>query len=168
MAARVAQALEEEQHLIVEAGTGVGKSLGYLVPSSCSRSSAQKAIVSTHTINLQEQLLHKDIPILKKVLPSSLRQLDERPAKLSVPAPARASVAKRAGTFYRPGAERIAAVGRMGAHYARWIAQRSVRRTRIQKFGRKCAAKRISAPKDLWPGSACFYQQARKRLLART
>src|SRR5438046_10112161 len=70
MAARVAQALEEEQHLIAEAGTGVGKSLGYLVPSVLfALERNKKAIVSTHTINLQEQLLHKDIPILKKVLP---------------------------------------------------------------------------------------------------
>src|SRR5262245_58353120 len=70
MAARVAQALEEEQHLAVEAGTGVGKSLAYLVPSVLfALERHKKAIVSTHTINLQEQLLHKDIPILKKVLP---------------------------------------------------------------------------------------------------
>src|SRR5215216_2909064 len=70
MAARVAQALEEEQHLILEAGTGVGKSLGYLVPSVLfALEQHKKAIVSTHTINLQEQLLYKDIPILKKVLP---------------------------------------------------------------------------------------------------
>src|SRR6187397_2879839 len=70
MAARVAQALEEEQHLIVEAGTGVGKSLGYLMPSVLfALEQHKKAIISTHTINLQEQLLHKDIPILKKVLP---------------------------------------------------------------------------------------------------
>src|SRR6266480_2154275 len=70
MAARVAQALEEEQHLVVEAGTGVGKSLAYLMPSVLfALERHKKAIVSTHTINLQEQLLHKDIPILKKVLP---------------------------------------------------------------------------------------------------
>src|SRR5216117_4322424 len=70
MAARIARALEEEQHLVVEAGTGVGKSLGYLVPSVLfALEQHKKAIVSTHTINLQEQLLHKDIPILKKVLP---------------------------------------------------------------------------------------------------
>src|SRR3981189_3963527 len=70
MAARVAQALEEEQHLIVEAGTGVGKSLGYLVPAILfALEQHKKAIISTHTINLQEQLLHKDIPILQKVLP---------------------------------------------------------------------------------------------------
>src|SRR6201982_3800804 len=70
MAARVAQALEEEHHLVIEAGTGVGKSLGYLVPAILlALEQHKKAIVSTHTINLQEQLLHKDIPILKKVLP---------------------------------------------------------------------------------------------------
>src|SRR6201987_5177508 len=70
MAARVAQALEEEQHLIVDAGTGVGKSLGYLGPSVLfALERHKKAIISTYTINRQEQLLHKDIPILKKVLP---------------------------------------------------------------------------------------------------
>src|SRR5262249_3133084 len=57
MAARVAQALEEEQHLVVEAGTGVGKSLAYLMPSVLfALGRHKKAIVSTHTINLQEQL----------------------------------------------------------------------------------------------------------------
>src|SRR5438093_2975567 len=70
MAARVAQALEEDRHLVVEAGTGVGKSLAYLVPAILfALEQHKKAIISTHTINLQEQLLHKDIPILKKVLP---------------------------------------------------------------------------------------------------
>src|SRR5207248_10186543 len=61
MAARIAQALEEEQHLVVEAGTGVGKSLAYLVPAILfALEQHKKAIVSTHTINLQEQLLDKD------------------------------------------------------------------------------------------------------------
>src|SRR6266516_2029673 len=70
MAADVAKALEEERHLVIEAGTGVGKSLAYLAPAILfALEHHQKAIVSTHTINLQEQLLHKDIPILKKVLP---------------------------------------------------------------------------------------------------
>src|SRR6202030_206652 len=69
-AAGVSRALEEDRHLIVEAGTGVGKSLGYLVPEILFALEQQKkAIVSTHTINLQEQLVYKDIPILKKILP---------------------------------------------------------------------------------------------------
>src|SRR5436309_7103335 len=70
MAVAVAQALEEDRHLLVEAATGVGKSLAYLVPSILfALEQHKKAIISTHTINLQEQLLHKDIPILQKVLP---------------------------------------------------------------------------------------------------
>ena len=70
MAVAVAEALEEERHLVVEAGTGVGKSLAYLVPAILfALDQKKKAIISTHTINLQEQLLHKDIPILQKSLP---------------------------------------------------------------------------------------------------
>ncbi len=70
MAMAVARALEEERHLVVEAGTGVGKSLAYLAPAVLfALEQHKKAIVSTHTINLQEQLLYKDIPILKKILP---------------------------------------------------------------------------------------------------
>src|SRR6266446_7212112 len=70
MAAAVARALEEERHLVVEAGTGIGKSLAYLVPAILfALGQNKKAIISTHTINLQEQLLYKDIPILQKVLP---------------------------------------------------------------------------------------------------
>ncbi|MBA2433274.1 MAG: DEAD/DEAH box helicase, partial [Chthoniobacterales bacterium] len=70
MAVAVAQALEQEQHLVVEAGTGVGKSIAYLVPAILyALEQKKKAIISTHTINLQEQLIHKDIPILAKVLP---------------------------------------------------------------------------------------------------
>src|SRR6266540_1350173 len=70
MAVAVAQTLEEDRHLVVEAGTGVGKSLAYLVPSILfAFERKKKAIISTHTINLQEQLLYKDIPILQKVLP---------------------------------------------------------------------------------------------------
>src|SRR3954449_9055362 len=67
MAVAVAEALEEERHLVVEAGTGVGKSLAYLVPAILfALDQKKKAIISTHTINLQEQLLYKDIPILQK------------------------------------------------------------------------------------------------------
>ena len=52
---------------MVEAGTGVGKSLAYLVPSILfALEQNKKAIISTQTINLQEQLLNKDIPIVKE------------------------------------------------------------------------------------------------------
>ena len=76
MAASIAKALEEQRHLVLEAGTGVGKSLAYLVPAILfAIEQHKKAIVSTHTINLQEQLLDKDIPILKKVLPVEFEEI---------------------------------------------------------------------------------------------
>ncbi|HEX4085634.1 MAG TPA: helicase C-terminal domain-containing protein [Chthoniobacteraceae bacterium] len=70
MAVAVARALEDGAHQVVEAGTGVGKSLAYLVPSVLfAVENKRKAIISTHTINLQEQLIYKDIPIVQKCLP---------------------------------------------------------------------------------------------------
>jgi len=69
MAAAVARAIEEGRHLAVEAGTGVGKSFAYLVPAILAAlESKSQAIVSTHTISLQEQLMHKDIPFLQRHL----------------------------------------------------------------------------------------------------
>jgi ATP-dependent DNA helicase DinG len=70
MAIAVARALEHGEHLIVEAGTGVGKSLAYLIPAILyAVRNGKKAVVSTHTINLQEQLFEKDLPMLEMILP---------------------------------------------------------------------------------------------------
>ena len=70
MAVEVARALDAGENLIVEAGTGVGKSLAYLIPSILyAVARRKKAIISTHTINLQEQLIQKDLPILAHILP---------------------------------------------------------------------------------------------------
>jgi ATP-dependent DNA helicase DinG len=69
MAVAAARALQQREHLAVEAGTGVGKSLAYLVPAILfAVAERKKAIVSTHTINLQEQLTEKDLPMLAGVL----------------------------------------------------------------------------------------------------
>jgi ATP-dependent DNA helicase DinG len=69
MAVAVARALQNREHLAVEAGTGVGKSLAYLIPAILfAVAEKKKAIVSTHTINLQEQLTEKDLPMLAGVL----------------------------------------------------------------------------------------------------
>ena len=65
MAEAVEKALEEKRHLIVEAGTGTGKTLAYLVPVI---RSGKRVIISTGTKNLQEQLFYKDIPFLERAL----------------------------------------------------------------------------------------------------
>ena len=69
MARAVARAIEQPGHLVVEAGTGVGKSFAYLVPSILAAvHQKKKVVISTHTIALQEQLLSKDIPFLQSVM----------------------------------------------------------------------------------------------------
>lgn len=69
MALAVARALQVDAPLLVEAGTGVGKSLGYLLPAvKFALDFDRKAVISTHTINLQEQLFNKDIPLLRAAL----------------------------------------------------------------------------------------------------
>ena len=69
MAVAVSKSLEQGEHLLFEAGTGVGKSLAYLVPSILFAKTRQRpCVVATNTISLQEQLLEKDIPSLRTLL----------------------------------------------------------------------------------------------------
>ena len=70
MAAAVSQAFENSIHLVVEAGTGVGKSFAYLIPAiDFAINMSERVVVSTNTISLQEQLINKDIPFLQEILP---------------------------------------------------------------------------------------------------
>jgi len=74
MATSVAHAFNHGQHLIVEAGTGTGKSVGYLLPAAFwAQQNERCVVVSTNTINLQDQLLQKDLPQLQPLLPFDLR-----------------------------------------------------------------------------------------------
>jgi ATP-dependent DNA helicase DinG len=99
MAEAVAHALDQGGHLLVEAGTGVGKSFAYLVPAILAAvDQKKKVVVSTHTISLQEQLLRKDLPFLRSVMPQefsavlvkgrsnyiSLRRLDAAAARATL------------------------------------------------------------------------------------
>jgi len=69
MARAVAEANTAEHHLAVEAGTGVGKSFAYLVPQILSAlENGTRAVIATYTITLQEQLMYKDIPFVRKAL----------------------------------------------------------------------------------------------------
>ena len=70
MASEVAAALEDNRHLIVEAGTGTGKTLAYLAPLILA---SKRAVVSTGTKNLQDQLIQKDVPLLEQVLGCDLQ-----------------------------------------------------------------------------------------------
>ena len=71
MGRAVAQALERRRRLLVEAGTGVGKSLAYLVPLALwAARTGERGVVATHTVNLQEQLADRDIPAVARLMPT--------------------------------------------------------------------------------------------------
>jgi len=168
MAARVAQALEEEQHLVVEAGTGVGKSLGYLVPSVLlALERHKKAIVSTHTINLQEQLLHKDIPILKKVLPVEFEAALMK-GRQNYLCPRRLERALQNEQELFTGPER-SELQRL-AEWARTTRDGSLSDLSLEPdpkvWVQVCSEAHICTQKTCGQDPRCFYQQARKRLLA--
>lgn len=70
MSLEIMDAFIENIHLMIEAGTGTGKTLAYLIPAIFwAKEHDERIVISTHTINLQEQLYHKDIPLLKEILP---------------------------------------------------------------------------------------------------
>ncbi len=74
MAEQVCDAFAKEEHLVVEAGTGVGKSFAYLVPAlRFTKQKQTRVVISTNTKNLQEQLFYKDLPQLRKMLPLSFK-----------------------------------------------------------------------------------------------
>ncbi|MCK6578085.1 MAG: DEAD/DEAH box helicase family protein [Anaerolineae bacterium] len=74
MAQAVADALSGSRHTMIEAGTGTGKSLAYLIPSFLwAQQSGSRVVISTNTINLQDQLLDKDIPAVRQVLGDTVR-----------------------------------------------------------------------------------------------
>src|SRR5207247_7447493 len=70
MVEAVMRAFEQKRHLVVEAGTGTGKTLAYLVPAiAAALGKNRRIIISTGTKNLQEQLMEKDIPFLQNIMP---------------------------------------------------------------------------------------------------
>lgn len=118
MANAVMQAIETKRHLIVEAGTGVGKSFAYLVPAILAatenqehsgeeeakpdspQAAARRVIVSTHTISLQEQLLDKDLPLLNSVIPREFTAVLVKGRRNYISLRRLANAAKRAGSLF--------------------------------------------------------------------
>src|SRR5437762_5724062 len=168
MAMAVARALEEERHLVVEAGTGVGKSLAYLVPAILfGLGQHKKAIVSTHTINLQEQLVQKDIPILKKVLPIEFEAALMK-GRQNYLCPRRLERALQSAKELFTGPEENE-LQRL-AEWASTTRDGSLSDLSVEPdpkvWTQVCSEAHICTQKTCGQNPRCFYQQARKRLLA--
>src|SRR5216110_648711 len=168
MAVAVARALEEDKHLVVEAGTGVGKSLAYLVPAILfALEQHKKAIISTHTINLQEQLLNKDIPILKKTLPVEFEAALMK-GRQNYVCPRRLERALQSSKELFTGPEETELT-----RIAEWASKTrdgTLSDMSIEPdpkvWAQVCSEAHICTQKTCGQNPRCFYQQARKRLLA--
>lgn len=168
MAVAVARALEEDRHLIVEAGTGVGKSLAYLVPAILfALEQHKKAIISTHTINLQEQLLHKDIPILKKVLPVEFEAALMK-GRQNYVCPRRLERALQSSKelFTGPEESELTRIAEWAAKTRDGTLSDMSIEPDPKVWAQVCSEAHICTQKTCGSNSRCFYQQARKRLLA--
>src|SRR5438445_7815706 len=167
MAAAVARALEDERHLVVEAGTGVGKSLAYLAPAILfAIEQHKKAIVSTHTINLQEQLLYKDIPILKKILPVEFEAaLMKGRQNYLCPRRLERALQQQNELFTGPEQNELTRL----AEWAGTTRDGSLSDLSVEPdpkvWTQVCSEPHICTTKRCGQ-SNCFYQQARKRLLS--
>ena len=168
MATAVARALEEERHLVIEAGTGVGKSIAYLAPAILyAVEQSKKAIISTYTISLQEQLLNKDIPIVKKILPIEFEAALLK-GRQNYLCPRRLERALQQAnelftTSEKTELERI-------ADWARTTKDGSLSDLSIEPDAKVwtqiCSEAHICTAKTCGLLTNCFFQQARKRLLA--
>lgn len=167
MAVAVARALAEQRHLVVEAGTGVGKSLAYLVPAILyALENKKKAIISTYTINLQEQLIYKDIPILQKILPMEFEAVLWK-GRQNFLCPRRLARAMEHSSelFTSPEQEELKRI---------WEWSQATREGTLSDFAvepdpnvwtQVCSEQHICTAKSCGQDPKCFYQQSRKRLL---
>ncbi len=173
MADAVAAALAQRRHLIAEAGTGVGKSFAYLVPAILATADSSEAlpkriVISTHTISLQEQLIHKDLPLLRSVMPCEFTAVLVK-GRGQLSEPAADGQRRRAGgqpVSSRRGIRRACATSSIGRWpHARRLAGRSGSRAaagtvwdEVESDSGNCLGRKCPTYKD------CFYYQARRRV----
>jgi ATP-dependent DNA helicase DinG len=167
MAVAVAAALSEKRHLVVEAGTGVGKSLAYLIPAVLwAVEHRKKAVISTYTINLQEQLVYKDIPIVQKILPVNFEvMLWKGRGNYLCPLRLERAMQNAGELFTSPEQEELKRI----AEWARTTQDGTLSDFAVepdsQVWAQVCSEQHICTTKSCGQNPKCFYQRARKRLL---
>jgi len=167
MAVAVARALAEETHLVVEAGTGVGKSLAYLLPAVLhAHERKKKAIISTYTINLQEQLVYKDLPIVQKLVDFEFEAMLWK-GRGNFLCPARLERARQQAGDLFTGPEQTE-LERIW-EWAQTTQDGSLADFTVepdaQVWAQVCSEAHVCTTKSCGQNPRCFYQAARKRLL---
>lgn len=164
LAVAVAEAFTESSPLVAEAGTGVGKSLAYLLPAArFALETGRKAVISTHTINLQEQLVRKDIPIVRKLVD------DELPAVLLkgrqnylCPARLKRALEQTGDLFTSSENEELEAI-RQWAEATRDGTLSDLNfQPHPKVWSQVCSEAHLCTSRHCGPRGNCFFQEARK------
>lgn len=166
MAVEVGQALEKKRPVVIEAGTGVGKSLAYLLPAALTAiREKRKAVVSTHTINLQEQLIAKDIPIVQKLLAGQQFQAVLLKGRANYLCPQRLSKSMRStgDLFSTAEHDELRALWKWrGLTTDGTLSDLSFTPSN-NVWAQVCSEPHACTPRSCGPESGCFYQDARRR-----
>ncbi len=166
MAVRVARALEEAAPLVIEAGTGVGKSLAYLAPAvQFAKATGRKALVSTHTIALQEQLIGKDIPILQRLLDVPMKAVLLKGRRNFVcPGRLKRALDQSDDLFSGPEHTELEALREWCETTKDGSLSDLDFTPRPAVWSQACSEAHLCTPKTCAPGTGCFYQDLRKRV----
>ncbi|MCX6845446.1 MAG: hypothetical protein NTU84_02580 [Verrucomicrobia bacterium] len=164
LAVAVAEALTASRPLVAEAGTGVGKSLAYLLPAAkFALETGRKGVISTHTINLQEQLVRKDIPIVRKMIG------DELPAVLLkgrqnylCPARLRRALEQSGDLFTGSENEELEAIRKWAEKTRDGTLSDLDFQPQTRVWLQVCSEAHICTTRHCGPRGNCFFQEARK------
>ena len=167
MACAVARTLEQAGHLVVEAGTGVGKSLAYLIPAVLHAiRSKRKAVISTHTIALQEQLMYKDIPLVQKLIPDEFEAvlLKGRQNYLCTTRLARALGQSGGELFTTEQRSELERIREWGLTTKDGSLSDFLEQPDPAVWEEVRSEQHLCTPKTCGPQSGCFYQALRRRV----
>jgi ATP-dependent DNA helicase DinG len=164
LAVAVAEALVKSEPLVAEAGTGVGKSLAYLLPAALfALQTGRKGVISTHTINLQEQLVRKDIPIVRKLVG------DELPAVLLkgrqnylCPQRLRRALDQAADLFTSSESTELEAIRKWAEATRDGTLSDLDFQPQMKVWLQVCSEAHICTARNCGPRGNCFFQEARK------
>lgn len=164
LAVAVAEALLKSEPLVAEAGTGVGKSLAYLLPAAFfALQTGRKGVISTHTINLQEQLVRKDIPIVRKLVG------DELPAVLLkgrqnylCPQRLRRALDQAADLFTSSEGTELEAIRKWAEGTRDGTLSDLDFQPQMKVWLQVCSEAHVCTARNCGPRGNCFFQEARK------
>ena len=165
MAELVGRALETSSPLVIEAATGVGKSLAYLLPAvTFAKEQQRKAIICTHTINLQEQLISKDIVIAKKIVGDFHAELLKGRSNYLCPSRLERAWKETGDLFTSSESSELQLIAEWAAKTRDGTLSDLDFTPSAKVWSLVCSEAHACTQRRCGPGSGCFYQEVRRRI----